>query len=254
MKTRSITRFHKPLCAVAVSIAAMAASAPSMAEVTANASMANNYIWRGLTQSINEAVVQGGIDYGHESGFYAGTWVSNVAYDSDDAYSYEHDMYLGFAGETEMFSYDVGYLYYNYDSNAGYDFSEVYGSIGFGNFSATLYLLVDTEADESPGEDFGFAETSYLSLDYTIPLESGTEISLHLGRHDGDFAESFNGVTTDYLDYGITIANGGFAFMISGTDLGDDDDNDGFEDYASQSARDNDEIKFTVSYSVDFEL
>lgn len=252
MNKSSICR--KTLCAAAVSMAAMGISAPSMAEVTANVSVANNYIWRGLTQSINEAVVQGGIDYAHESGFYAGTWVSNVAYDSDDAYSYEHDLYAGFAGEAGMFSYDVGYLYYNYDDNANYDFSEIYGSIGMGNFGATLYLLTDTEADEAPGEDFGFGEATYLSLDYTIPLESGTEIGLHVGHHDGDFVNSFNGVTTDYIDWNVSVARGGFAFMVSGTDLGNDDDGDGIEDYASMPARDNDEMKFTVSYSVDFEL
>jgi hypothetical protein len=38
------------------------------------------------------------------------------------------------------------------------------------------------------------------------------------------------------------------------TSLGDDDDGDGFEDYASMPARDNDEIKFVVSYGIDFEL
>jgi len=38
------------------------------------------------------------------------------------------------------------------------------------------------------------------------------------------------------------------------TSLSTDDDGDGFEDYASQPARDNDEIKFVVSYGVDFEL
>ena len=42
--------------------------------------------------------------------------------------------------------------------------------------------------------------------------------------------------------------------MGSMTSLGDDDDNDGIEDYASMSARDNDEVKFVVGWSTDFEL
>lgn len=254
MKNSITTTFKKPLLVAAVSMAAMAVSAPSMAEVTANVSLTNNYIWRGLTQTINESATQGGIDYANDSGFYAGTWVSNVSYDSDDAYSYEHDMYFGFAGEAGGLSYDIGYLYYNYDSNAQYDFSEVYGSLGMGNFSATLFLLADTEAAESPTDDFGFGKTTYLSLDYAIPLESGTEIGLHLGRHAGDFAESFNGTADDYFDWNVSVAKGGFAFMVTGTTLGYDDDNDGMEDYASMAARDNDNVKFVVSYSVDFEL
>lgn len=244
----------KALLSTAIASAALLMSAASHAELSANASVTSNYIWRGLTQTINEAAIQGGVDYASEGGFYAGTWVSNVAYDSDDAYSYEHDMYFGFAGETSSFSYDVGYLYYNYDSNAGFDFGEIYGSLGFGNFGVTLSLLTNAEPDEGPGQDFGFAQASYLSLDYTIPLASGAEIGLHLGNHEGDFAEAFNGVTDSYMDYNISLSKDGFTFMITGTNLGDDDDNDGFEDYASMPARDNDEVKFVVSYGVDFQL
>lgn len=246
MKKSSISR--KTLCAAALSMAAMGIAAPSMAEVTANVSVTNNYIWRGLTQTMNEPAVQGGIDYSHESGFYAGTWVSNVGYVSEDIFNYEHDLYAGFAGEAGGFSYDVGYLYYNYDDTAGYDFSEVYGSVGLGNFSATLYLLAHAEPDEAPGQDFGFGEATYLSLDYVIPLESGTEIGLHVGHHQGDFAEDFNVVTESYLDYSVSVSNGGFSFMVSDTDLSS------IEGTASDGYLDNDEIKFTVAYSVDFEL
>jgi uncharacterized protein (TIGR02001 family) len=244
----------KVLLTSAVSVAVLMASAPSYAQLTANASVTNNYLWRGLTQSINEAAVQGGVDYASESGFYVGTWTSNVSYDSDDAYSYEHDMYFGFSGEAEGFSYDVGYLYYNYDSNAGFDFGEVYGSIGIGNFSLTAYLLANAEPDEAPGQDFSFGSAYYISGDITIPTESGAEIGLHMGYHAGDFMYAFNGATDDYFDFNFSIAKDGFAFLVSQTSLGDDDDSDGIEDYASMAARDNDEIKFVVSYGVDFEL
>lgn len=244
----------KVFSASALCAAMLLASAPSQAELTANASVTSNYLWRGLTQSINEAAIQGGVDYASESGFYAGTWTSNVSYDSDDAYSYEHDMYFGFAGEASGVSYDVGYLYYNYDENAGFDFSEVYGSIGMGNFSASLYLLASAEPDEGPGQDFGFAEATYTSLNYTIPLASGAEVGLHAGYHEGDFADAFNGITDGYMDFNISLAKDGFTFMISDTTLGSDDNGDGVEDYASMSVRDNDEVKFVVSYGVDFNL
>jgi len=246
MKIRIITAAVAGLLVTAGSVQAQ--------DWTANFAASNNYIWRGLTQSINEAAISGGIDYASESGFYAGTWASNVSYDSDDVYSYEHDMYFGFAGEAEGFSYDIGYLYYNYDSNAGYDFGEIYGSIGMGNFSATLSLLANAEPDEGPGEDFGFAQASYWSFDYAIPLESGVEIGLHAGYHEGDFMYSFNGATDDYWDFNISVAKDGFSAMITTTTLGDDDDNDGIEDYASMGTRDNDEVKFVVGYSMDFEL
>ena len=91
------------------------ASTSHAGEWSANAAMTSNYIWRGLTQTENEAAVQGGIDYAADNGFYIGTWASNVNYGPSDVYSYEHDVYAGFAFDTGAISWDVGYLYYNYD-------------------------------------------------------------------------------------------------------------------------------------------
>ena len=223
-------------------------------ELSANASVTNNYLWRGLTQSLNKPATQGGIDYAADNGFYVGTWISNVEYEADDAYSYEHDMYFGFSGEANGVGYDVGYLYFNYDDNAEFDFSEIYGSLSFGAFSIGANILADTEAAEGEGQDFGFGQATYLYADYAIELANEAELSFHAGRHSGDFVDAFNGVTDSYFDYGVTLAKDGFAFSIIGTTLGSDDNNDGEEDFASMSARDNDEIKFMLSYSGDFEL
>jgi len=236
--------FKKALIAVALTTAGLTAAAPSYAEITANASVTSNYIWRGLTQTTNDAAVQGGIDYANESGFYAGTWVSNVNYGADDVYSYEHDLYFGFSGESGDISYDVGYLYYNYDAEAEFDFAEVYGSVGFGGLSVTLSLLAHTEADEGEGRDYGFGQASYISVDYGFPVLNGAEVGIHVGYHQGDFAEDFNVVPDGYADYGVSLSKDGFSFAITGTDL-DDSGADGF---------DNDSIKFTVGYAVDFEL
>jgi uncharacterized protein (TIGR02001 family) len=243
---------HKLLTA-AISAAALLATSTSFAQLTGNVSVTNNYLWRGLTQTINEAAVQGGLDYTTDSGLYAGTWVSNASYDSDDAYSYEHDMYFGFAGGEDL-TYNVGYIYYNYDDNVGFDSGETFVKLGFGNFLAQAYFLANSEPDEAPGQDFGAFNTYYLSGDYSIPLASGATIGLHLGYFDGDFAEAFNGVTEAYMDYNVSIAKDGFSFMVSDTDLHSDGDGDGAEDYASMSARDNDEMKFVVAYKLNFEL
>ncbi|MBT5559254.1 MAG: hypothetical protein HOJ88_05115 [Proteobacteria bacterium] len=247
MNKSLINTLKRPLAVSALTLATFAVSLPSHAEWSANANLTNNYIWRGLTQSINESAVQGGLDYAHESGFYAGTWASNVSYESDDAYSYEHDIYLGFSGGEDL-SWDVGYLYYNYDSNAQYDFGEIYGSLGYGGFSATAYVLANTETEEGPGEDFGFGSTYYLSGDYAFEVGNGVEIGLHVGYHDGDFQKSFNGTSDSYFDYALSASKSGFTFAVTGTDL----DEDG--SFAVTPARDNDNLKFVISYGIDFEL
>jgi uncharacterized protein (TIGR02001 family) len=249
----------KILPSIAVSALALLIAAPSHAEVTANASVTNNYLWRGLTQTMNEAAVQGGVDWTDTSGLYAGTWVSNVGFDPGDVYSYENDLYFGYAGESQGLTYNIGYLYYNYDQKAHFDFGELHGSLGYGNFTANLFLLTNTQADEKdfPGTNWDFKafKTYYVSGDYTIPLASGTKIGLHAGYYnDGDFSKAFNGVGDSYMDFNVSVAKDGFTFLVSKTTLGQDDDSDGVVDYASMPTRANDEVKFVLAYRVDFKL
>ncbi len=213
-------------------------------DLSANFAASNNYIWRGLTQSVNEGAISGGIDLTTDSGFYVGTWASNVSYAADDVFSYEHDVYAGFSGEAGSIAYDIGYLYYNYDDEAEFDFSEVYGSISIGGFTLGANILADTEASEGVGQDFGFGEATYIYADYAMEVGNGLELGFHVGRHEGDFNEAFNGVPGDYVDYNVSLSKDGFSFMITDTDLDD----------AGPDNLDNDEIKFVVGYSMDFEL
>ena len=45
-----------------------------------NVNLASDYLFRGQSQTDNSFTIQGGIDYGHEMGFYAGTWASNIRF------------------------------------------------------------------------------------------------------------------------------------------------------------------------------
>jgi len=101
---------------------APAPAAPPAPEhtITANVGIFSEYIFRGITQTAGKPAVQGGFDYAHASGFYAGTWASNVSWLEDFGVytrsSMEWDFYAGFKnaiGDSD-FSYDVGTIYYYY--------------------------------------------------------------------------------------------------------------------------------------------
>src|SRR5665811_2385831 len=66
------------LAALAVPGVAMAADAAPAPAVIANVGWVSNYVFRGITQTVGKPAVQGGFDYAHSSGFYAGVWGSNV--------------------------------------------------------------------------------------------------------------------------------------------------------------------------------
>lgn len=226
-------------------------------DFSGNISVSNNYLWRGLTQTTDEPAASGGVDVAFENGIYIGTWISNVQYAADDPFSYEHDIYIGYAGEYNGLSYDVGYLYYNYNEQAEFDFGEVYASLGYKGFSVTASIFAHTQADESAGQavvgrdyNYGFGDAYYVSMDYSIAIPAlegtaleGVEVGLHAGYHDGDFVDGFNFAdgTFNYFDYSASISKSGFSVLISGTDLED-----------SPTNLNNDSIKFVVGYSLDF--
>src|ERR1035437_8473000 len=54
------------------------AAAPA-SPLTGNMTIATDYIFRGLTQTKGKPAIQGGFDYAHPSGFYVGTWLSNIS-------------------------------------------------------------------------------------------------------------------------------------------------------------------------------
>jgi len=117
--------------AVAAAVAAPAAAyaqapaAPAPASphtVTANVGLFSEYIFRGVSQTAGKPAVQGGFDYSHESGFYAGTWASNVSWPQDfrvyTRSSLEWDFYGGYKWTfANDFGLDVGTIYYYFPGN-----------------------------------------------------------------------------------------------------------------------------------------
>ena len=201
--------------AVALMAATSLTSTAVNAEVSANVAATSNYLWRGQEQTGGDAAISGGIDYADESGFYAGTWVSNASW--ADEMTYELDFYAGFGGDiSEGVSYDVGYIYYAYPdaaSSADADFSEIYGSISVEGFTFGASVLA-TSAASGDGTDFG--DSLYLTADYGFAVGSnGTEMALHIGHYSGDFIGD-----EDIIDYGVSVSKDGFTFGVSGTDNG----------------------------------
>ncbi|MBQ4846610.1 TorF family putative porin [Pseudoalteromonas sp. MMG013] len=203
----------------------------SMAEVTANVAASSNYFWRGITQTKDGSAVSGGIDYSDDSGFYAGTWVSNV--DFGNKTSYELDLYAGFSGEQGQFGYDVGYIHYAYpDAEGSIDFGELYGALSWQWLSFKASYLTHAQEDQSTEE-----EMLYLELGASFTILNDTDLSFHIGRSSGDTVLEWTSEDDAYMDYGVSVAKNGFTLGVVKTDLDADDD-----------------VKAYVSYGLDFEL
>lgn len=213
--------------ALAAAVAAALTSGAASAELTANAGVFSNYIWRGVTQTEDEAAGQGGIDWGHKSGLYAGTWVSTLGQGN----GYEIDFYGGFAGKAGGFDYDLGVLTYQYPTDpTNSNFTEIYATGSIVGLTAGIWYTVDKASGLSDprGDDdiylYGAYDFSHKDIDY----------SLYIGNYAFD-ADS----TADYTHYGASIGKGGFALAVDKNDIdGGNADN----------------VRVTVSYSKDFDL
>jgi uncharacterized protein (TIGR02001 family) len=197
----------------------------SIADVTANIGANSNYLWRGVTQTDDGVAVQGGLDYSHESGFYAGSWASNV--DFGDSTSYEVDLYTGYSGTIlDDISYDLGYLYYGYpDADGNINFGELSISASFKWLEVGYSHVIHADEDlASPPLDN--KDLSYLQANMTFPLSDTLSLVAHYGYSSGDVVQSWFG-GSNYADYHLALSAetpmGTVSFMLSDTDLKDQD-------------------------------
>jgi len=167
----------------ALSTGGLAMTSTATAEVFANITIASEYELRGFSQT-DGAAIQGGFDYEADSGFYVGTWASNVSPDLYDGGTYELDLYAGFAGGfANGLGYDVGYIYYLYpDSDSSIGFGEITGELSYDMVYGGLKVIVNEESDAAPfesGSVYGYA-----GLD--IPVSDLYSVGLMLGHQTFD--------------------------------------------------------------------
>ena len=189
---------------------------------SANIGAVSNYIWRGVTQTGDQAAIQGGIDVSHESGFYAGTWASNVDWDEggseevtgyvpvdpdtglpmtdesgnyivegvtsgadSDSPNYELDLYLGYGGAiNDDFSYDISGIYYAYPDGRESDFGELGASATYKWFTLGLAYTVYGENDGGLFDDGDMYY--YGGAEFALPYEFGFSVrgGYYDFRHD----------------------------------------------------------------------
>lgn len=184
--------------------------------LTGNVGVVSQYVFRGLSQTDGKPAVQGGFDYAHASGFYLGTWLSNISWFTDqnagvknapvslaspgsvgapystgasNSASLEWDFYGGYKNTFgDGWNYDVGLIRYYYpgrfDNLGAYrkpDTTEVYAAIGYKWLTLKYSSAISTYT-------FGVNESrgaSYLDLTAQIPVgDTGYNILAHVGRQD----------------------------------------------------------------------
>jgi uncharacterized protein (TIGR02001 family) len=227
----------------------MAAPSVAQAGASGNINVVSKYVLRGITTPVSESdrpALQGGFDYAHESGAYAGWWASSLDYTySNDGSStsgngVENDFYIGYAGgDAKEFNYDVGLIQYLYLDVDDSNLTEAKLKLGYGPFSAQmLYLLNDGW--------WGNQGDIYWTLNYNTPIGMDFNLGLTAGFYtyeqddNADMCNPFGegcGITTDSSGFrhvdvklshpiGKTGADMSLTYTFGGTNRADVDQED----------------------------
>jgi uncharacterized protein (TIGR02001 family) len=155
--------------------------------LTGNLTLASDYRSRGLSQTFGEGFelapsIQGGLDYAHIGGFYAGNWNYNISSNQyPNGTGLEMDFYAGYKRPVRAFTFDVGTIVYYYPgsearglttrsagtTNESFDTWELYAGGSWQNFSLRYYYSLT--------DYFGLSEDAAVALDN--PKDSGGPLS-----------------------------------------------------------------------------
>lgn len=207
-------------------VPAFANAADSPHTLTGNIGVYSQYIFRGLTQTNRDPALQGGFDYSHSSGFYAGTWMSNISWLTDSraatgysSSSLEMDFYGGYKGTiTGDLGFDVGILQYYYPGTSNTaatpfpvgigkaDTLELYGALTWKWLSAKYSHSIGKKTfgvDNSNG-------TYYFDLSANFPVTDKLNLLAHYGIQKFTGSTPGTGVSNDsvasYKDWKLGAA------------------------------------------------
>ena len=183
---------------------------------SANVNMANDYPFRGISQTNNRAAIQGGIDWAYDIiepvGIYAGGWASNVDFGDGDQAQTEFDIYGGVAGSVGMFSYDLMAIWYEYPGakeSLDYDFFEIGPTLGldFGVASLSGTYLWSPDYFASSDDSHYVAGTVEVPVpESVLPAWLGLSFSSTLGAQYIQDEAAFGARDYVLFDVGGTIS------------------------------------------------
>lgn len=196
--------------------------------LTGNVGLFSSYRFRGIDQTFGKPALQGGVDYSHSSGLYAGNWNSNVNEGAGfPGANLEMDFYGGWKGSWGDWGLDVGAIYYYYpgsDAGPTTAFSptnNITGNVLSGKVdNKEIYIggswkWISLKYSHSIDDYFGVPGTKnshYWDLSATYDLGGGWGVNGHVGHlklkdfSNGDYTDWKIGVTKDLAGWLFGLA------------------------------------------------
>ncbi len=148
------------------------------ADLTGNAALTSDYVWRGSTQTQGTPAVQAGFRLMGASGFYGSAWASNVRLAPETGASTEFDFAVGWTGNlSDDWALDVNVLRYQYPSTAvDLDWTELDGTL---TYAGNYWLSLGYSPEALGSSDRGL----YAQVGARFPVRDRLRIEAVVGRY-----------------------------------------------------------------------
>jgi uncharacterized protein (TIGR02001 family) len=198
------------------------AAAPAGPTFTSNVGFYSNYVFRGISYTNNRPAIQGGFDYTTPSGWYVGTYGTNVSNDDLTDFkqtppapnrnvSMEWDLYGGYNGKiNDDLTWSAGLLNFGYPGSTHLDTLEANASITWKMLQLKYnHALTDFfSIPGSRGSHYLEANLNYPLPDrYTPAIGKGWTAIAHVGHQWVKGAQNigFASGQGDYTDYKLGV-------------------------------------------------
>lgn len=211
-------RFATITLAMFVSLASVAAAeedeSGSPISFSASVALATDYRFRGISQTENDLALQGGFKAAHESGFYVGTWASNLSgWGTFGGANLELDLYGGYSTDVGSMTVDGGVIWYVFPQGSdNTSYGEFYGSLARPFGPATFTVGANYAFKQSALSLAGEKEDNIYVFAKTSAAIEGSPVTLNasVGYTSGNGGAGPNGwvasPTGHYLDWSASVA------------------------------------------------
>lgn len=219
--------------AVAAALAAVAATAPASAQdlsFTAGVGVVSDYLFRGISQTNAGPAIQGNVEAALATGIadtsvYLGLFASNVKFvvegQSGTYATREFDYTGGVRGKIGDLSWDLGFVYYDYNRKGhrfgsfNYDFYEYQAKLAY-DFGV---LALSGQLNHTPKFQTDGKTATYAALGATVPLPLEVTAFGRIGKQWVDRNANYG--TPDYVEWQIGVQRELFLGVVGAVSYND---------------------------------
>lgn len=161
------------------------APVPAIA-IAYNLAIVSDYRFRGISLTNRDPAVQGGVDLNFRSGFFLGTWASNIA--DYGGSTIEIDIYGGYGGSLAGLDYTLGAYGYLYPGGNAVNYVELQGTLARTDGPVTTTLTIAYIPDQKNAVD-----NIYTGLAAALAIgDTPLTASASIGRENGGYDEKWD--------------------------------------------------------------